>query len=183
MAAEPLEDDLHQQSPDKGDGHRSSNEQDFTHVEGCLSLRVQDGFISQGGKRLSSDAVPNAGHSDIPGWAVNGCRHQSAVRPNVIQSVGQEASGTTTWTFEATELQVGNNLVEMRSINSEGVESNLDSRIVTRELSETFRDILEIVLGGNAGDTPPDLNEDDVIDSADLVYFTTTGNTKDSTER
>ena len=43
------------------------------------------------------------------------------------------ASGTTSWSFNASNLAVGNNLIEVRAINAQGLASSIAARTVTRE--------------------------------------------------
>ncbi|MCC5875080.1 MAG: SUMF1/EgtB/PvdO family nonheme iron enzyme, partial [Candidatus Sumerlaeia bacterium] len=48
----------------------------------------------------------------------------------------QAASGTTSWDFSASPLEVGVNLIEVRATNAEGTHSELSSRVVTRLAEE-----------------------------------------------
>ena len=78
------------------------------------------------------------------------------VEYRILGSDWEPASGTTSWSFEAAGLEVGPNLIQVRSSDSDGLTSAVDERVITRSPEiplEILTDVdsVEIPEGGTGG--------------------------------
>jgi hypothetical protein len=107
---------------------------------------------------ITEPASDQAVDSDVTSFAFSGTAIDTdgsveSVRWRVGGGSFQTATGTTAWSLSA-PLTTGANLVEVQSVDNEGLSSNLDSRTITRLSPSVPNDSLAgaVLMPGNSGE-------------------------------